>query len=466
MYKGIIRPYTNSFAIIYRCIDSGIIFLSLWLCIVYYEQAMTQNYLIAAFIAVCIFWLTAESQDLYRSRRTISTKEMIFIVCNCWVSCVIILFAVEYIFNGNSNEPVSRPIITSWLLLVLMILIGWRLFFRQLLFFIRRKHFNTRSVIILCYNEAGKILIEKIKRNPQLGLDLVGVYDDRSKIRNDTNQLYLSGTVDDAIEYDKKYGVDRIYIALPLRAEKRIKELLKKLTDSSATVYLLPDFFIYNLLHSRFEVVGDLLTLSVYDTPNAGLGGIVKRLMDIFLSIILILILIMPMAFIALVVVLTSKGPFFFIQNRYGLNGQLIRVFKFRTMTTMDNGSEIKQVTRNDKRVTSFGHFLRRTSLDELPQLFNVLGGSMSLVGPRPHAFAHNEEFRKIVDGYMLRHKVKPGITGWAQVNGWRGETDTKEKIENRLHYDIDYINKWSIWMDVKILMLTVIKGMFNYNAY
>ena len=173
-----------------------------------------------------------------------------------------------------------------------------------------------------------------------------------------------------------------------------------------------------------------------------------------------------PMGAIALAVKVTSKGPVIFKQKRYGLDGKQILVYKFRSMTTMDNGSSVKQATKNDPRITKLGAFLRRTSLDELPQFINVLQGRMSIVGPRPHAVAHNEQYRKLIKGYMLRHKVRPGITGWAQVNGFRGETDTVEKMLKRVQFDLDYIHRWSVWLDIKIILMTAFHGFSDKNAY
>ena len=191
-----------------------------------------------------------------------------------------------------------------------------------------------------------------------------------------------------------------------------------------------------------------------------------KRMEDVFLSLTILGIISIPMLCIALGIKLTSRGPVLFKQDRYGMDGKKIKVWKFRSMRVMDNGEVVKQATKGDPRITPFGAFLRRTSLDELPQFFNVLQGTMSVVGPRPHAVSHNEEYRKKVAYYMLRHKMKPGITGWAQVNGWRGETDTVEKMEMRIKYDLEYIRNWSIWMDFKIVIFTLFRGFVGKNVY
>ena len=206
--------------------------------------------------------------------------------------------------------------------------------------------------------------------------------------------------------------------------------------------------------------------LSIYDTPLNGLGQWLKRLEDLVLGSIILAMISLPMLAIAIGIKLTSRGPVLFKQDRYGLDGQKIKVWKFRSMRTMENGAKVTQATKGDPRITPFGAFLRRTSLDELPQFFNVLQGSMSIVGPRPHAVAHNEEYRQLISGYMLRHKVKPGITGWAQINGWRGETDTLDKMAKRIEFDLAYIRNWSLLFDLKIVYWTIFRGFVGSNAY
>jgi putative colanic acid biosynthesis UDP-glucose lipid carrier transferase len=216
-----------------------------------------------------------------------------------------------------------------------------------------------------------------------------------------------------------------------------------------------PDFFVFELLHSRWTHVGGLPVVSVFESPVYGVDGWVNRALDLTLSLVGVVLISPVLVVCALLVKLTSKGPVFFRQKRYGLDGKEILVWKFRSMITCDNGPVVKQATKGDPRITRVGAILRKTSLDELPQLFNVIEGSMSLVGPRPLANAHNEHFRKLVRGFMMRHKVKPGITGLAQVEGSRGETETVEKMEARIALDHRYIREWSVWMDIKILIKT-----------
>jgi putative colanic acid biosynthesis UDP-glucose lipid carrier transferase len=251
-----------------------------------------------------------------------------------------------------------------------------------------------------------------------------------------------------------------------LCAEQRINILIQQLADSTVSVNIVPDFFTFNLIQSKWSNVQGIPVVSVFDTPFNAFNGITKRIEDLALCMIILPIIALPMMVIAIAIKLTSPGPVIFKQQRYGVKGEKIEVWKFRSMTVCENGDQIKQATQNDTRLTPIGAFLRSTSLDELPQFLNVLHGTMSVVGPRPHATAHNEYYRKQIQGYMLRHKVKPGITGQAQVNGCRGETDTLDKMEARIHHDLEYIKQWSLALDIKIVLLTVLKGFVSKQAY
>jgi putative colanic acid biosynthesis UDP-glucose lipid carrier transferase len=222
----------------------------------------------------------------------------------------------------------------------------------------------------------------------------------------------------------------------------------------------------FNLLSARWSTIGEIPLISVHDTPFVGVDGWIKRLEDIVVGSMIVLLISIPMLVIAVAIKLTSKGPVFFRQRRYGLNGKEIRVLKFRSMTVMQDGPDVPQATKDDVRVTPLGKFLRRTSMDELPQFLQVITGKMSIVGPRPHAVVHNETYRSLIRGYMLRHKVKPGITGWAQINGWRGETPEVSWMENRIRFDLEYIRRWTLLWDLKIILLTVVGRKTNRNAF
>jgi len=236
----------------------------------------------------------------------------------------------------------------------------------------------------------------------------------------------------------------------------RMEELLDQLRDTTASIYFVPDVFAFDLVQPRCIEINGIAMLSICDTPFHGVNAITKRVIDIALASLGLVLAAPIMLAAAIGVKLSSPGPILFKQRRYGLHGEEIRVYKFRTMTVCEDGPLVVQAMRRDRRTTAFGRFLRRTSMDELPQLFNVLQGKMSFVGPRPHAVAHNEQYRRLISGYMIRHKIRPGMTGWAQVNGLRGETTTVEQMRLRVQHDLDYLRNWSLWLDLKILFKTV----------
>ncbi len=300
-------------------------------------------------------------------------------------------------------------------------------------------------------------------------MKFVGFFDDRPHKRTAELPPELNTRLGDSqalLNQARSGEIQVVFVTLPMRAEERIRDIVGRLADTTASVYVVPDLFVFQLLHSRWTDIQGIPVVSIYENPLYGVDGLVKRLCDVALATVALLGLGLPMLTIAAAVKLTSPGPVFFRQKRYGLDGREILVWKFRSMKVMENGPQVVQAQKNDPRLTPIGGFLRKSSLDELPQLFNVLGGSMSLVGPRPHASAHNEYYRKQIDGYMLRHKVKPGITGLAQVNGCRGETEQLEKMEQRVYFDHKYIREWSLWLDLQILWKTCTVVLSRQNAY
>jgi putative colanic acid biosynthesis UDP-glucose lipid carrier transferase len=328
---------------------------------------------------------------------------------------------------------------------------------------------NQRYVAIIGVTEIGIQLARRIQSTPQLGMRLVGFYDDRTPERLPelpAEAGRLVGTFHEAVKQAKNGEIECVYVALPMRAEARVTELLEGLADTTSSVYYVPDFYVFDLLHGRWTLLADVPLISIFETPFYGVDGVVKRIEDIVLGSLAVLVASPVMLATAVAIKVTSKGPVFFKQRRYGLNGEVIEVLKFRSMRVQEDGAVVKQATKNDDRITPVGRFIRRTSIDELPQLFHVVTGSMSLVGPRPHAVAHNEEYRTRIKRYMLRHKVKPGLTGWAQVNGWRGETDTLEKMEKRIEHDLEYIRRWGLLFDLWIIFLTVFGRKVRQNAY
>jgi putative colanic acid biosysnthesis UDP-glucose lipid carrier transferase len=324
-----------------------------------------------------------------------------------------------------------------------------------------------RTAVIAGANETGRRLAERMQSNPFLGTRVCGFFDDRGTARNggsggETNL----GSLGRLAEYVKAHHVDLIYIALPMASQPRILRLLEELHDTTASIYFVPDVYLFDLIQARVDTVGGLPVVAVCESPFYGADGLIKRASDIVLASAILGLIAPLMLAIAIGVKLTSPGPVLFKQRRYGLDGREIVVYKFRSMRMHEDGGVIRQATRDDPRVTRFGAFLRASSLDELPQFINVLQGRMSVVGPRPHAIAHNELYRKLIRGYMIRHKVKPGITGLAQVNGLRGETTSLDKMQMRVEYDLAYLRSWSLMLDLQIVLKTVYVVLRRQNAY
>jgi putative colanic acid biosynthesis UDP-glucose lipid carrier transferase len=384
-----------------------------------------------------------------------------------FATSIFLVFAALLIYSVSHDGFFA---IGSWLVITPASMVAMHVGRRLLLARLRAKPTEPRRVAIVGANDLGLRLINSMQSMPWLGYKIMGFYDDRVA-NNDVGRRLFGQHIDVKGGLDQLYAdaydgkLDIVFITLPMRAELRMHSVINRLADTTVSPYLIPDVFNFDLLHSRLTCLQGIPALSIYDSPLVD-NGWAKRLEDLVLGSLMLLGLSIPMMLIALGVKLTSPGPIFFKQTRYGLGGEPIKVWKFRSMTVCEDGPNVAQAKRSDPRITPFGNFLRRTSLDELPQLFNVISGSMSLVGPRPHAVAHNEYYRGQIKGYMLRHKVKPGITGLAQVNGFRGETETLDKMSGRIAYDLEYIRNWSLMLDLKILWQTIFKGFVGQHAY
>jgi putative colanic acid biosynthesis UDP-glucose lipid carrier transferase len=304
--------------------------------------------------------------------------------------------------------------------------------------------------------------------NSSAGITVSGFFDDRAAARlGSTPGVQLCGGLKDIVRHVKAHAIDVIFVALPVSHLGRVKQLLEDLRDTTVSIYYVPTVFAFDSIQGGTSELLGVPLIALCETPFHGYRGVSKRLTDMTVATGALVVAIPLMILIGLLIKVSSKGAVIFRQRRYGLDGQEIIIYKFRTMTVAedDNGS-IRQATRDDTRVTSIGRLLRRSSLDELPQLINVLQGRMSLVGPRPHAVAHNELYRKLIKGYMVRHKVPPGITGLAQVHGLRGETTSVEQMEARVQYDLEYLRNWSVLLDLKILLKTLSIVARGRNAY
>ncbi|RPH66715.1 MAG: undecaprenyl-phosphate glucose phosphotransferase [Burkholderiales bacterium] len=321
--------------------------------------------------------------------------------------------------------------------------------------------------IIVGANPLGRTMARQLSSDPFSQTRVTAFFDDREATRlGNVTEAPICGRIDKVADYVRANRTDQIFIALPMASQPRILQLLDSLRDTTVSIYFIPDIFMLDLIQARVDTMVGLPVVAVCESPFHGTTGVIKRLSDLCVSVAALVLTAPIMLLVALGIKLTMPGPVLFKQRRYGLDGQEIMIWKFRTMKVQEDGANIRQATRDDLRITPFGRFLRRTSLDELPQFFNVLQGQMSVVGPRPHAVAHNEMYRKLIKGYMIRHKVKPGITGLAQIHGARGETDTLEKMETRIRYDLDYLRNWSLRLDLWIIYRTVLEVFRDPNAY
>ena len=459
--RGALQSNASLTSMIQRFSDIAIISFCLYLACKLSGNVFTMEYWIVVLISIVIFQMVGGITEFYRSWRGVRVTLEIQLIIKNWSLSVLLTIGLISFIDGFYSD---LTLYAEWYLLACCGLIVSRSIIRLLLGYMRNLGFNTRNVAIMGSLPVGIKLAETLNDAHWMGFKVLGIYDDACNSID--TKVGKCGDLEQLIRDAKDGRIDRIYIAMPMEQERLIKDTVAELSDTTCSVMLIPDVFTFNILQSRSEEINGVSVVSLFDTPISGVNKIIKRVEDIILSLGILIFISPVLLLIAMSVKFTSPGPIIFKQRRYGMDGKSIMVWKFRSMSVMENGDKVVQAKKGDARVTAVGAFLRRTSLDELPQFINVLMGDMSIVGPRPHAVAHNEQYRKLIKGYMLRHKVKPGITGWAQINGWRGETDTLDKMQSRVEYDLDYIRNWSVWFDIRIIFLTVFKGFINKSAY
>ena len=462
-----IKQHNSWNRLIVKSLDAAAIILGLFLLISWVPEVNSKSTIVIALVAIGVFNFSGEVVGLYRNWRGVQFEKEASTALIAWSMTLAALGLLGQL--SLYTTELSGRCLLLWFVITPTLSLSLRVLRRWYFAWNQQRGIHTRSYAIVGINDLGIHLARNINAAPELGLKFLGYYDDRPSDRTADLPEDISvnlGKIDSLVEAAKKGDVQVIYITLPMRAEKRIRELIQSLADTTASVYIVPDLFVFQMLHSRWTDIQGLPVVSVFENPLFGVDGMLKRSVDLALAVVALMIAAIPMALIAIAVKLTSRGPIIFRQKRYGLDGKEIMVWKFRSMKVQENGPEVKQATKNDSRLTLIGGFLRKSSLDELPQIFNVLFGQMSLVGPRPHASAHNEFYRSQIEGYMLRHKVKPGITGLAQVNGCRGETETLDKMEKRVLFDHQYIREWSIWLDLRIIFKTFSVVFSRQNAY
>jgi putative colanic acid biosynthesis UDP-glucose lipid carrier transferase len=462
--SGLHRPQSSALTLLQRMVDVVIITLAMIFAMHIRELKVDADYLLLMCLAALIFMILAEIQWLYRLWGTEKLMDEFVSVMGVWFTVVLCLVVLGFVTKTTSMY--SRTGLTIWILTVPVLMLVSRYVYRQLQPLLFADGRNMRRLVFFGSCKTAHKMAASIEKMSWMGLRVAGVFDDRPLNRIDLGGLTLEGNMKDLIARAKSGEIDVVYITLPMHAEARIIKIVDQLSDTTASVYVVPDSFVFDLFHAKWSSVAGIPLVSVYESPFHGIEGWVKRAEDLVLGSFILLLISPVMLLIALAIKLTMPGSIIFKQNRYGLKGEVVEVWKFRSMKVSDNGNQVIQATRSDPRITPLGAFLRRHSLDELPQFINVLQGRMSIVGPRPHAVAHNEQYRSLIYGYMLRHKVKPGITGWAQVTGWRGETDSLEKMQGRIDCDLAYVRNWTLWLDIKIIWMTFIKVFIGNDAY
>jgi putative colanic acid biosynthesis UDP-glucose lipid carrier transferase len=424
-----------------------IIVISLWAVTLFYEGELLPSYLI---LSVIMFALTFPGQPRLQSSLGKAVVDILF----NWMWIVGLLALTAY--GTSYHREFSRAAIYTWVWLAPLAEIGATIALRASAPFLLSLQGPKVRALIVGMNGQGTALAQRIQKTRLSRIELLGFVDSRNsnRLQGDEDKPLL-GNISELAEIVRTQRVQVIYLSLPMASQPRILSILDELKDTTASIYFVPDMFVTDLIQGQASSVCGMPVISVCETPFVGMDGFLKRGSDIVFSTLILLGITPLLIGIAIAVKWTSPGPVIFKQRRYGLDGEEILVYKFRSMTVTEDGGTVTQATKGDKRITPLGAFLRKTSLDELPQFINVLQGRMSIVGPRPHAVAHNELYRKLIKGYAVRHKVRPGITGWAQVNGYRGETDTLDKMQGRIDYDLDYLRNWSLRLDVHIILRT-----------
>ena len=382
-----------------------------------------------------------------------------------WAMLVAFLLALGYV--TKFSEQYSRRVVVTWVLVTPVLLVILQLLLQSITRAMLMDIAHARRAVIVGCTAASQELARRLSLHTELGIAVAGFFDDRGSDRLGCSaHTQLLGRFADVSAFVNRRSIDMIFIAIAPGQVTRMRDLVHELGDTTASIYFVPDVSGFDMIQQRTSEILGFPVVAMCETPFHGYRGLIKRLMDVTLALAGMIVLAPFLLGIAWGVKRSSPGPILFRQRRYGLDGREIQVFKFRTMTVCEDGARVTQAQRSDLRVTPFGRHLRRWSLDELPQLLNVLQGTMSLVGPRPHAVAHNEEYRKLIKRYMVRHKVLPGITGLAQVRGCRGETARVEDMERRVVFDLEYMRNWSPLLDLQILVATVFAVIRTDRAY
>jgi putative colanic acid biosynthesis UDP-glucose lipid carrier transferase len=433
---------------------------------VFYDIQFKGFFVVLSILAAMLSLLLPRGQPAGAAQLLKSTLPLAMGVAVRWMVIVAVLLAIGFVTKYSVDF--SRRVVLTWIVITPAVLILVTVCLHELMRRLLYDPSMVRRVAFAGCNEVSLSLAQRMSASGDFnGMHVEGFFDDRNAERLGlSTPARLLGALPDLVSFVKRRRIDVVFVALPVRHIRRVIQLLDELRDTTASVYYVPDIFAIDLIQARSGELFGIPVVALCETPFYGYRGVVKRMTDIALAATILLVASPLMLALGALVRMSSAGPVIFKQRRYGLDGREIIVYKFRTMSVVEDGPTIVQASKEDARITGVGRFMRRYSLDELPQLVNVLQGHMSLVGPRPHAVAHNEEYRKLIKGYMIRHKVPPGITGLAQINGCRGETARVEDMQARVNYDLEYLRRWSPLLDLKILFLTAIRLLRDEKAY
>lgn len=457
-----LRANMSIVTLVQRLLDPALAVFLLYVLSQAYNLTFGTNLQVFALTTFLLILPVFKSTGMYRPYRSLAPRLIAMRLIMGWSVMIGLMLFIGFV--TKTSMIFSRALVLTWFGTVPIALLAVHFIIWAILRQLRSSGRNSKFAVIAGVNKVSLNLADQLRECKDLGIRLNGFFDDQPL--DELPDVPVIGTLSELPDYVRRHHIDVVYLAGSTDDDSRFAALIEALQDTTACVYFVPSLLMYSLMHGRPYEINGVPLISIWEIPFSDLQYLLKRAIDVVLSGLALVVLSPVMMIIGIAVKLTSPGPVLFKQRRYGLNGQEIIVYKFRSMKVMEDGGKVEQAKRGDRRITPLGAFLRKTSLDELPQFLNVWQGRMSLVGPRPHAVAHNEMYRKLISGYMLRHKVKPGITGWAQVNGCRGETETLDKMKRRIDYDLEYLKNWSLSLDIQILLKTAFVFLKDSNAY
>lgn len=462
------NPHMRSAAT--RVADSVIITLTGWIAIkwsIYDFSSVAPNsalFTIASVAAGLLAYITFPLMDVYRSWRGTPFSSLLVRTSISWtVVCFIVVAALFFLVGG---AYISRRWVTSWLIYAMVGLWVFRIAINSFLKAARRQGFNRRTVLLVGDGALGRLIHRRTRLYPDIGFEVKYIMGNALADQSQQPDVEYVSNFTQMEELVRSQKIEEVWLTLALSDESKMREIMKRLRNDLVKIRWLPDLFALQILSHKFEDFMGVTAVHLNAAPSPGIHGALKQIFDRLFAAAALICLFPVFLVISVAVKVNSSGPVFFRQPRQGQGGKQFMIYKFRTMKVHQEAAGVTQARKGDNRITSVGAFLRKTSLDELPQFINVFIGDMSVVGPRPHAVEHNKFYSEQIEGYMLRHLVKPGITGWAQINGWRGETDTIEKMARRVECDIYYIRNWSFILDLQIIWKTAFKGWSGQNAY